>query len=108
MRSDTLTPSRDTCGWQRQPSDLTYKQAWRDANSFSVGLYGFRFQPFFYELIRRILRERLDFRHLFAPIWLLLNVSSILRQSPVCLRNYFPNATNVVLDSLTFIDIRDV
>ena len=48
---------------------FTYKSVWYAASAFPQGFYNFCSEPFFYELLRLIIRERLDYSHLFAPIW---------------------------------------
>ena len=49
---------------------------------FLTGLVQFPFRPVFYELIRRIVADDLDYRHLFAPVWLTDEIANILCENP--------------------------
>ena len=65
-------------GRHRHRFELTYKRAWYAARSFSQGMCNFHFAPFLYELIRRIVANDLEYRHLFAPVWLTGEIATFL------------------------------
>ena len=85
---------------------FTYKRVWYDASAFANGFYNFSFLPFFYELLRRIIRERLDYARLFAPLWLVDETYHILRRRPICPCRTLPRAGSTISGFFTFDEIR--
>ena len=87
---------------------FTYKRAWYAPSAFANGFYNFRFLPFFYELLRRILREQPDYAHLFAPVWLFDETYYILCKRPTCPCRTLPRAGSTISGCLTFDEIRRI
>ena len=81
---------------------FTYKLAWYAASAFANGFYNFSFLPFFYELLRRIIREQLDYAHLFAPVWLVDETYHILRKRPTCSCRSLPRAGSAISGCFAF------
>ena len=107
LSSATLTTYSEGGGWWRQPCEFAYVQVWYVASGFAIGLYEFRDRPLFYALIRKIARGQLGYRHLFDPVWILLEIQGILRHAPSCLRSYFDYSSTVMRNAYTSIDISD-
>ena len=82
--SNELWPFLFENGWVHRKFQFTYKRVWYARRAFDQGLYNFAFLPFFYELLRMIPRRMLDFRHLYAPMWVADEVYGILRKNPIC------------------------
>ena len=87
---------------------LTYKRVWYAESAFDQGFYNFSFEPFFYELLRLIIRERLDYSHLFAPIWVVGETYRILRKRPICPCRALPRAGSTMASCFTFDEIRTI
>ena len=64
------------------------------------------FWPFTYELIRKIVRNRLVYRHLFATDWLTGEIHGMFRHSPSCPCIHFPKSGSVRPNSFTFLELR--
>ena len=75
---------------------LTYKRVWYDASAFAQCYYNFCFESFFYELLRLIIRGRLDYSHLFAPVWAVDEVYRVLCKRPICPCRVLPQAGSTV------------
>ena len=87
---------------------FTYKRVSYAAYSFATGLCNFPYLPFLYELLRRILREELDYAHLYAPVWSVGETYNMLRQSPICHCRFPPKAGASVSNSFTSTQLRSV
>ena len=61
-----------------------YKKLRYDEQSFLTDLYGFHFEAYFYETVRRVVNGRLDFAHLEAPPWFGQSISASVCHRPEC------------------------
>ena len=70
--------------WISTQPRFSYKKLWYAEQSFLTGLYGFHFEAYFYEALRRSVYGHFDFSHLEAPEWFATSTSSLMCQKPGC------------------------
>ena len=63
---------------------FTYKRIWYAEMLFNTGVYGFHFEPYIHEIIRRTYRRELTFEHLYAPEWFTAAIGEMLCQQEQC------------------------
>ena len=108
LAASDLSRNASSCGRMRQYFELGYKRVWYSPRPFAKWLRRFHFAPFFYELIRRIISDNLEYRHLYAPVWLTSEISGLFCRNSVGPCILFPIAGSMRANSLTFNQLRDV
>ena len=79
--------------WVSTRPTFSYKKLWYAEQAFLTGLYGFHFEGYFYEALRMVANNQLDFCHLEAPFWFIRSVLGHVCQRRDC-NHTFVMATN--------------
>ena len=94
--------------WRIESFTFPYKRVWNAYRYFNQGYCNFAFLPFVRELIRLIMQNRLDFKHLFAPVWLVDEVGNLVCRQPPCPCHTCPRIGSSLPNALTFIQLREI